>query len=65
MRVEYVDANTVKEKLASLKKGKSKISAKDCTLFPVFEHSVFTETRGATQEGEGRTGEVVQPDELV
>ena len=59
MRVEYVDAKTVKEKLASLKKGKNTISAKDCTFFLMFEHSVFKEARGATQEGEGRRGEGV------
>ena len=29
MRVEYVDVNSVKEKLASLKSGKPKVSAKD------------------------------------
>lgn len=59
MRVEYVDANTVKEKLASLKKGKSNVSAKDCTFFPMFERSVFKEARRATQEGKGRRGEGV------
>lgn len=32
MRVEYVDVNTVKEKLASLKSEKPKISAKDRIL---------------------------------
>ena len=65
MRVEYVDAKTVKEKLASLKKGKSTISAKDCTFFPLFERSVFKEARGATQEGEGGRGEGVGSDRWI
>lgn len=54
MRVEYVDVNSVKEKLASLKSGKPKVSAKDSIVEFVWWNSSFKTSRRALAEGKRR-----------
>lgn len=60
MRVERVDSQAVKDKFASLKSNKGKVSAKDCKfIWFILTTSIFETKRGRKKAIRRRTKVVV------